>query len=131
MAISKLTYIQLTEYLHGLYLSAIDPHISTPLISAIPLLGLSHHIVPLLQAHLDTHGDIQTIALLAALIPSNHLSTVHRTIIERWTEAYRDILDSWRMFAVRVDFDVKRQEAAREFAGRSGTSEVVKGNCPV
>lgn len=95
------------------------------------MLGLSNHLVPYLQSHLDAHADLQTIALLAALIPSKYLSQTQQSSVERWTKGYRDILDTWRLFTSRVDFDVKRQEVAREFGGRAGMSDVVKGNCPV
>jgi hypothetical protein len=122
---------QLTEYLHTLYLSALDPLTSIPFSSAIPLFGLTHHIIPVLQTHLDANGDIQTIALLAALVPAKQLSSGLQAKIERWLESYRDMLDSWRMFPARVDFDVRRQELARGFGGREGMSDTVKGNCPV
>jgi hypothetical protein len=106
---------------------------STPsvLSSAIPLLGLTNHLVPVLQSYLDIHADIQTTSLLAALIPPKHLTPAQRTTIERWPEGYRDLLDSWRMFAVRVDFDVRRQEKARELGGGMVMGDMVKGNCPV
>jgi hypothetical protein len=35
------------------------------------------------------------------------------------------------MFAVRVDFDVRRQEKARELGGGMVMGDMVKGNCPV
>jgi hypothetical protein len=55
----------------------------------------------LLQTWLDRTGDIQTVAVMAAWMPLDMQ-------IDRWTDAYRGLLDAWRMFHERVEFDMER-----------------------
>lgn len=86
-------------------------------------------MVPYLRSYLDHTADIQTVSLLASLIPPRSLSANQRAIVDRWTESYRDILDSWKMFAQRVEFDVRRQEIARDLGAIVVSPS--KGNCPV
>jgi hypothetical protein len=89
---------------------------------------LSHLTLPLLRHHLDATGDIQTVALLASLIPPHRLSAADKVAVERWTEAYRDMLDGWRLFGKRCGFDVARMEERR----RLGEEDSGDGNhCPV
>jgi hypothetical protein len=48
--------------------------------------------------------------------------------VERWTEAYRNLLDSWRLFGKRCGFDVSRLDLRT----RLGESKAVEGGyCPV
>jgi hypothetical protein len=36
-------------------------------------------------------------------------------MVRRWHEAYRDLLDRWKLYHLRVEFDVTRQEIAARF----------------
>ena len=58
----------------------------------------------LLQAYIDSSGDVQTAALLAALPPV--LARDARAA--RWMGAYRDMLDGWRLFHQRCQLDIER-----------------------
>lgn len=57
------------------------------------------------------------------------------SMVRRWHEAYRDLLDSWKMFSRRVEFDVGRQEAAAAFSDEEGGQRPGKAGagreCPV
>lgn len=107
----------------------MDTSATPSLISALPLLGLTSHLIPLLRSYLDQSSDLQTTCLLAALIPATTLTPRQRSLVDGWTEGYRDLLDSWKMFDRRVEFDVRRQEIARDLGAVK--VDYTKGNCPV
>lgn len=74
-------------------------------IEGLVLTGLTVTGVDLLQAWIDRTGDVQTASLLIArATPSKHRDAR----VERWIEAYRDLLDSWQMFPERCNFDIAR-----------------------
>jgi hypothetical protein len=64
--------------------------------------------VDILQAWLDRTGDIQTTATLAARMPLD-------ARVERWIDSYRDLLDGWRMYHERAEFDIARGDLLRQF----------------
>ena len=66
--------------------------------------GLTPVGMDLLQTYLDTSGDVQSVALLAALNPAR----AHDARTERWLDAYRDLLDQWRLFHYRCQLDIDR-----------------------
>ncbi|KAL4248763.1 WD repeat mio family protein [Abortiporus biennis] len=72
--------------------------------------GLTPHGLEILQAYVDTTGDVQTAAILAALNPSraNDLRT------ERWLDTYRDLLDQWKLFHYRCQLDIDRGRILQE-----------------
>ncbi|KAF7795830.1 hypothetical protein EIP86_006997, partial [Pleurotus ostreatoroseus] len=72
--------------------------------------GLTTHGMELLQSYLDASGDIQSVAVLAALNPARD----HDTRVERWIGAYRDMLDRWRLFHHRCQFDIDRGRVLSE-----------------
>lgn len=65
----------------------------------------------LLQRYVDNTGDVQTAAVLSSLVCPGTLQDERP---ERWTSAYEDLLDGWRMFHQRCQFDIERGEVLRE-----------------
>lgn len=72
--------------------------------------GLPGPGMDLLQAYVDTSGDVQTAALLASLSPA--LARDARAA--RWMNAYRDLLDGWRLFHHRCQLDIERGKILAE-----------------
>ncbi|KAI9908639.1 hypothetical protein PsorP6_016417 [Peronosclerospora sorghi] len=70
--------------------------------------GLNTDGVRLLQAYLDRTGDIQTLALLAARLPSSYVA--HVSPLDTWIESYKDLLNHWQLFHERARFDVGRSQ---------------------
>ncbi|RXK40773.1 hypothetical protein M231_02025 [Tremella mesenterica] len=73
------------------------------------LTGFTPPAIPLLQAYLDRTGDLQTVSILSTFFPPSRLSRGERKALERWQEAYRELLDRWKMYDKRCGFDVGRQ----------------------
>ena len=59
----------------------------------------------ILQSYVDRTGDIQTAAILSSYVSPAKFSDLRA---ERWLEAYRDLLDGFRLFHHRVAFDIDR-----------------------
>jgi hypothetical protein len=82
-------------------------------IEALLITGLNPAGVDVIQAYVDTTGDIQTAASLTSFVPPTRWRSERRPKDprpERWTEAYRNLLDSWKFFHHRVQFDLLRGE---------------------
>ena len=47
-------------------------------------------------------------------------------MVRRWTESYRDLLDSWGMWGERVEFDIGRMDLGRNF-GEERIADAVDG----
>ncbi len=91
---------ELTAYLRRIVQrGAQHGEIETLLVS-----GLTPQGMDILQTYLDTSGDIQTVALLAVLNPAR----ARDKRVERWLDAYRDLLDSWKLFHYRCQLDIDR-----------------------
>lgn len=60
---------------------------------------------------MDSTGDVQTAALLASLVCPGNIQDERP---ERWISAYEDLLDGWRMFHQRCQFDIERGGVLRE-----------------
>lgn len=83
-----------------------DGNIEGLLIAGLTPMGLG-----ILQSWLDrSGGDVQSAALLGALVVP---ARIRHPGVERWITAYRDLLDSWKMFHERVAFDIERGDLAR------------------
>ncbi|KAJ9123295.1 hypothetical protein QFC22_001493 [Naganishia vaughanmartiniae] len=89
----------------------------------IVLLGLTSDGIQLVQRYLDRTGDIQTAAVIGALIP-NKIGNV-----TRWIETYRDMLDGWKCFKARVRFDMMRGSIARYYGENIKTPKQVLLRC--
>lgn len=78
-------------------------------LDGILLTGLASDGVQLLQRYLDKTGDVQTLALLAARLPSAYVAK-HAPVLEQWITVYQDLLNQWRVFHERARFDVARSQ---------------------
>ncbi|KAJ8938879.1 hypothetical protein NQ318_016083 [Aromia moschata] len=67
------------------------------------LTGNSHDGLKILQKYLDVTGDIQSTALIAIRAFHAELGT---QVVKDWIENYRHLLDTWKLFYERADFDI-------------------------
>ncbi|CAG9854863.1 unnamed protein product [Phyllotreta striolata] len=65
--------------------------------------GNSENGLKLLQKYLDNTGDIQSTTVIASRAFHEYLGS---HTVKNWIENYRDILNSWKMFHERGDFDI-------------------------
>ncbi|CDO72505.1 hypothetical protein BN946_scf184980.g46 [Trametes cinnabarina] len=79
-------------------------------IDGIVVTGLSNSGIELLQTYLDLTGDVQSVALLSSLPPTR----AQNPRAMRWLNAYRDLLDGWRLFHHRCQLDIDRGRILRE-----------------
>ncbi|KAG7387632.1 hypothetical protein PHYPSEUDO_013882 [Phytophthora pseudosyringae] len=70
--------------------------------------GINADGIRLLQTYLDMTGDVQTLALLAARLPSSYVAKSPR--LEKWIQIYKDLLNQWQLFHERARFDVGRSQ---------------------
>ncbi|KAG2781512.1 hypothetical protein JG687_00001682 [Phytophthora cactorum] len=70
--------------------------------------GINADGIRLLQTYLDMTGDVQTLALLAARLPSSYVAKSSR--LEKWIQIYKDLLNQWQLFHERARFDVGRSQ---------------------
>lgn len=96
-----------------------DRAISRGDIDAIIIPGLSSKAgLDILQGFVNHTGDVQSAAIMGSLVypPRNPnqirgVSPMERRV-ERWVESYRDLLDGFKMFHRRVEFDIERGHIA-------------------
>ncbi|KAG8931547.1 hypothetical protein FRC02_002535 [Tulasnella sp. 418] len=69
------------------------------------LTGITTKGIDLLQAYVDQSGDIQTAAILSSYVSPARFKDER---VERWVEAYQDLLDQWGLFYFRCQFDIER-----------------------
>lgn len=67
------------------------------------LTGNSPQGLKLLQKYLDVTGDIQSTVLIAVRAFHNELNS---PVIKNWTDNYSDLLNSWKYWFERADFDI-------------------------
>jgi len=90
-------------------------------IEGIVLTGLTVGGMAVLQSYVDRTGDVQTVAILAAYV---HPHKVRDRRAECWLETYRDLLDSWRLFHFRCQFDIERGQMLQDLIQNGDTESV-------
>ncbi|KAJ7499365.1 hypothetical protein FB451DRAFT_1118430 [Mycena latifolia] len=91
----------LTSYLHR----CVENSCHRGDIDGLIVTGLTKRGMDILQSHVDRTGDVQTAAILASYIcPLKFIDAR----AERWVEAYRDLLDGFKLHHYRVSFDIER-----------------------
>lgn len=70
----------------------------------ILLTGASNDGVALLQSYLDTSEDIQTVSLIASRFFDSE--TFSNSKIQFWISVYRNLLDQWKFWPQRANFDI-------------------------
>jgi len=81
-------------------------------VEGIIVTGLTASGIQLLQNYVDRTGDVQTAAILGAYVHPHQLKDVR---VERWLDAYRDLLDGWKFFHHRCQLDIDRGRMMQEF----------------
>ncbi|KAF9241774.1 hypothetical protein BU15DRAFT_87047 [Melanogaster broomeanus] len=80
-------------------------------IEGLVITGLTPAGMDILQNYVDRTGDIQSAAILSSLVCPAKFSDMRAT---RWLEAYRDLLDGFRLFHHRASFDIDRGQILQE-----------------
>ncbi|XP_046390377.1 GATOR complex protein MIOS-B [Ischnura elegans] len=73
-------------------------------LGGILLTGTSEEGLDLLQRYVDRTGDVQSVSCLA--ICAFSVDLIKNQKVQEWLESYRSLLDSWRMWNQRAQFDV-------------------------
>ncbi|KAJ6627385.1 hypothetical protein B0H10DRAFT_2161088 [Mycena sp. CBHHK59/15] len=74
-------------------------------IDGLIVTGLTKRGFDILQSYVDRTGDVQTAAILASYACPAKFSDSRA---EHWVEAYRDLLDGFKLHHHRVSFDIER-----------------------
>ncbi|KAJ3501958.1 hypothetical protein NLJ89_g9102 [Agrocybe chaxingu] len=74
-------------------------------IDALIVTGLTPAGMRVIQSYVDHTGDIQSAAILSSYVCPQKFKDRRA---ERWLEAYRDLLDGFKMHHLRVGFDIER-----------------------
>ncbi|KAJ7163782.1 hypothetical protein C8R43DRAFT_988631 [Mycena crocata] len=91
----------LTSYLHR----CVENSCHRGDIDGLVVTGLTKRGMDILQSHVDRTGDIQTAAIMASYTCPFRFNDAR---VERWVEAYRDLLDGFKLHHHRVSFDIER-----------------------
>ena len=85
--------------------------------------GFTAQGMEILQKYVDVTGDVQTAAIISSLrVPSlisHNGKTLTKSIVDRWVEVYQDLLDGWKLFHHRCQFDIDRGKIIQEALGGS------------
>ncbi|KAF8211587.1 hypothetical protein K438DRAFT_1807564 [Mycena galopus ATCC 62051] len=74
-------------------------------IDGLLVTGLTKRGMDILQGHVNRSGDVQTAAILSSYTCPFKFTDPRA---ERWVEAYRDLLDGFKLHHHRVRFDIER-----------------------
>ncbi|CAG7836336.1 unnamed protein product [Allacma fusca] len=78
--------------------------VKTGNLDGILLTGMTPQAIPLLQRYLDITGDVQTVSLLAIRTMAADIPSSPQ--LQFWIERYRELLDSWKLWEQRAEFDI-------------------------
>lgn len=83
--------------------------------------GFTAQGMEILQKYVDMTGDVQTAAIVSSLRVSSLIThngkTLTKSVADRWVEAYQDLLDGWKLFHHRCQFDIERGKIIQEVLG--------------
>ncbi|KAK6509592.1 hypothetical protein TWF481_004330 [Arthrobotrys musiformis] len=82
----------------------------------ILLTGVTEKAIDLLQVYVNKTGDVQTAALVASFAVPKYF-TDHR--VDLWVDSYRELLDRWKFWQIRANFDIKRRDISTSKKGSS------------
>lgn len=80
-------------------------------IEGLIITGLTPSGMDILQTYVDRTGDVQTAAILSSYACPARFQDARA---ERWLEAYRELLDGFKLFHLRVNFDIARGRILQE-----------------
>lgn len=80
-------------------------------IEGIIVTGLTPIGLDVLQGYVDCTGDVQSASILATFVCPG---TFKDARVDRWLEAYRSLLDGWKLFHHRCQLDISRGKIIKE-----------------
>ncbi|KAF8644812.1 hypothetical protein AX16_008269 [Volvariella volvacea WC 439] len=80
-------------------------------VDGLVVTGLTKQGMDVLQGFVDRTGDVQTAAILGSYVCPMRFKD-HR--VDRWLEAYRDMLDGFKLHHHRVGFDIERGQRLQD-----------------
>lgn len=101
--------------------SVADQAVQRGDLNGLIVTGFTAQGMEILQKYVDVTGDVQTVAIISSLrVPSlisHNGKTLTKSIMDRWVEAYQDLLDGWKLFHHRCQFDIDRGKIIQEALG--------------
>lgn len=101
--------------------SVVDQAIQRCDLTGLIITGLTAQGMEILQRYVDVTGDVQTAAIISALrVPdliSHNGRTLTKSVADRWVEAYQDLLDGWKLYHHRCQFDIERGKIIQDVLG--------------
>ena len=101
--------------------SVVDQSIQRGDLTGLIVTGFTAQGMEILQKYVDVTGDVQTAAIISSLrVPSlitHNGKTLTKSVVDRWVEAYQDLLDGWKLFHHRCQFDIERGKIIQEALG--------------
>ncbi|TFK44098.1 hypothetical protein BDQ12DRAFT_640512 [Crucibulum laeve] len=80
-------------------------------IDCLIVTGITKAGLDILQSYVDRTGDVQTAAILSSYVCPQKFQDKRA---EKWLEAYRDLLDGFKLHHHRVGFDIERGQLLNE-----------------
>ncbi|XP_017309191.1 GATOR complex protein MIOS [Ictalurus punctatus] len=77
-------------------------------LEGILLTGLTKDGVDLMESYVDRTGDVQTASF--CMLRGSSAEVVKDTRVQCWIENYRNLLDAWRFWHKRAEFDIHRSK---------------------
>ena len=108
---------ELTSFLN----KVASRYISTGELEGLILTGITPRGMDLMQSYVDRTSDIQTAALIASFGAPKYFKDERA---ESWVFYYRQLLNSWGMFAARAKFDVMRAQVSKRSTGEMSISVI-------
>eukprot|EP00474_Spongospora_subterranea_P004051 CRZ04509.1 hypothetical protein [Spongospora subterranea] len=87
--------------------------------------GLSSSCVPVLKSFLDRTGDIQTVAIICAMVAADQ----EAEWLNECINVYRNVLDRWRLWSFRAKFDIARGSFQRSSVAVGGHISAACRHC--
>ncbi|KAJ7067827.1 hypothetical protein C8F01DRAFT_1115851 [Mycena amicta] len=106
----------LTSYLHRCMLNSTQRGD----IDGLIVTGLTRRGLDILQSYVNRSGDVQSAAILASYVCPAKFRDARA---ERWIEAYRDLLDGFKLHHHRVWFDVERGGLVGDALAQAGAEQ--------
>lgn len=100
----------LTSYLRRVIVQAYE----RGSIEGLMVTGLTPAGMRIIQSYVDHTGDVQSAAIISSYV-CPHRFKYKRA--ERWLEAYRNLLDGFKLHYLRVGFDIERGQILHEAMG--------------
>jgi hypothetical protein len=101
--------------------SVADQAVQRGDLAGLIVTGLTVQGMEILQKYVDVTGDVQTAAIISTLrapsLISHNGKTLTKSIADRWVEAYQDLLDGWKLFHHRCQFDIDRGKIIQGILG--------------